>query len=77
MASKILVTGSNGLIGSAVCLFFAHRGFPVHGLRECCKRYWSPARNIPLDGGGFRSAPLALAARGELFLVVARKPSHT
>jgi CDP-paratose 2-epimerase len=32
MASKILVTGSNGLIGSEVCLFFAHRGFLVHGL---------------------------------------------
>src|SRR5712691_2094650 len=32
MASKILVTGSNGLIGSEVCLFFAPRGFLVHGL---------------------------------------------
>ena len=32
MASKILVTGSNGLIGSEVCLFFAHRGFLVDGL---------------------------------------------
>ncbi len=32
MASRILVTGSNGLIGSEVCLFFGHRGFQVHGL---------------------------------------------
>jgi CDP-paratose 2-epimerase len=32
MASRILVTGSNGLIGSEVCLFFAHCGFQVHGL---------------------------------------------
>src|SRR6266702_2603613 len=32
MASRILVTGSNGLIGSEVCLFFGHRGFLVHGL---------------------------------------------
>src|SRR6266404_7747859 len=32
MASKILVTGSNGLIGSEVCLFFAYHGFLVHGL---------------------------------------------
>ena len=32
MARKILVTGSNGLIGSEVCVFFAQRGFHVHGL---------------------------------------------
>ena len=32
MASRILVTGSNGLIGSEVCLFFGRRGFQVHGL---------------------------------------------
>src|SRR5215467_3074736 len=29
---KILVTGSNGLIGSEVCLYFADRGFEVHGI---------------------------------------------
>jgi CDP-paratose 2-epimerase len=29
---KILVTGSNGLIGSEVCLYFGQRGFQVHGL---------------------------------------------
>lgn len=29
---KLLVTGSNGLIGSEVCLYFAKRGFEVHGL---------------------------------------------
>lgn len=32
MNKKILVTGSNGLIGSEVCLYFADRGFAVHGI---------------------------------------------
>lgn len=32
MNNKILVTGSNGLIGSEVCLYFADRGFEVHGI---------------------------------------------
>src|SRR5439155_7576877 len=32
MNDKILVTGSNGLIGSEVCLYFADRGFEVHGI---------------------------------------------
>src|SRR5215472_12138201 len=32
MTKKILVTGSNGLIGSEVCLYFADRGFEVHGI---------------------------------------------
>src|SRR6187401_3239295 len=32
MARKILVTGSNGLIGSEVCVFFSQRDFQVHGL---------------------------------------------
>ena len=29
---KILVTGSSGLIGSEVCVFFAREGYAVHGL---------------------------------------------
>jgi CDP-paratose 2-epimerase len=29
---KLLVTGSNGLIGSEVCVFFAAHGFEVHGI---------------------------------------------
>ncbi len=29
---KILVTGSSGLIGSEVCVYFGKRGFEVHGL---------------------------------------------
>lgn len=29
---KILVTGSSGLIGSEVCVFFAAQGYQVHGL---------------------------------------------
>ncbi|KPK65945.1 MAG: NAD-dependent epimerase [Planctomycetes bacterium SM23_32] len=29
---RILVTGSNGLIGSAVCTFFGGRGWNVHGI---------------------------------------------
>ncbi len=32
MNKKILVTGSNGLIGSEVCLYFGGRGFEVHGI---------------------------------------------
>lgn len=32
MSKKILVTGSNGLIGSEVCLYFGGRGFEVHGI---------------------------------------------
>src|ERR1043166_8085444 len=32
MAKKILVTGSSGLIGSEVCVFFAEQGFAVHGV---------------------------------------------
>ncbi|CAA6693590.1 MULTISPECIES: NAD-dependent epimerase/dehydratase family protein [unclassified Lentimonas] len=29
---KILVTGSSGLIGSEVCVFFAQQGYQVHGI---------------------------------------------
>ena len=29
---KILVTGSSGLIGSEVCVFFGQQGFQVHGI---------------------------------------------
>jgi CDP-paratose 2-epimerase len=29
---KILVTGSSGLIGSEVCVFFDHKGWQVHGI---------------------------------------------
>jgi CDP-paratose 2-epimerase len=32
MTKRILVTGSNGLIGSEVCLYFGTRGFEVHGI---------------------------------------------
>lgn len=32
MQKTILVTGSSGLIGSEVCLFFAQEGYRVHGL---------------------------------------------
>jgi CDP-paratose 2-epimerase len=32
MARTLLITGSNGLIGSEVCVFFAQRGFKVHGI---------------------------------------------
>ena len=32
MAKKVLVTGSNGLIGSEVCVFFARRGFKINGV---------------------------------------------
>jgi CDP-paratose 2-epimerase len=29
---KVLVTGSSGLIGSEVCMFFAERGYQIHGV---------------------------------------------
>ncbi|MDZ8105733.1 MAG: NAD-dependent epimerase/dehydratase family protein [Nostoc sp. DedQUE12a] len=29
---KLLVTGSSGLIGSEVCLYFAHQGWAIHGI---------------------------------------------
>ena len=29
---KILVTGSSGLIGSEVCMYFANKGYQIHGL---------------------------------------------
>ncbi|MFN9714423.1 MAG: NAD-dependent epimerase/dehydratase family protein, partial [Planctomycetota bacterium] len=29
---KLLVTGSSGLIGSEVCVYFAARGWEIHGL---------------------------------------------
>jgi len=32
LTKPLLVTGSNGLIGSEVCLFFAKLGYEVHGL---------------------------------------------
>jgi CDP-paratose 2-epimerase len=32
MQKKILVTGSSGLIGSEVCVFFAAQGYAVHGV---------------------------------------------
>src|SRR4029079_8806746 len=32
MGKTLLVTGSSGLIGSEVCVFFAERGFAVHGV---------------------------------------------
>ena len=32
MAKTLLVTGSSGLIGSEVCVYFANEGFTVHGV---------------------------------------------
>ena len=32
MPKQILVTGSSGLIGSEVCVFFSQKGFAVHGV---------------------------------------------
>src|SRR6185503_20924290 len=31
MVKKILVTGSNGLIGSEVCIYFSRLNFSIHG----------------------------------------------
>lgn len=32
MMKKLLVTGSSGLIGSEVCIYFAERGWEIHGV---------------------------------------------
>ena len=32
MANKILITGSSGLIGSEVCMYFGNEGWEVHGV---------------------------------------------
>jgi CDP-paratose 2-epimerase len=32
MAKSILVTGSSGLIGSEVCVYFASLGYTIHGV---------------------------------------------
>ncbi len=32
MKNTVLVTGSNGLIGSEVCVYFGARGFSIHGI---------------------------------------------
>src|SRR6476661_3658845 len=32
MGEKLIVTGSNGLIGSEVCVYFGQQGFEVHGI---------------------------------------------
>lgn len=32
MSKKIVVTGSSGLIGSEVCVFFSRQGYTVHGI---------------------------------------------
>src|SRR6476661_7622707 len=32
MGEKLIVTGSNGLIGSEVCVYFGQQGFEVHGV---------------------------------------------
>ena len=32
MSKRLLVTGSNGLIGSEVCLYFAALGYTIHGI---------------------------------------------
>jgi CDP-paratose 2-epimerase len=31
-AKRILITGSSGLIGSEICVFFAQQGFEIHGI---------------------------------------------
>ena len=32
MTQKLIVTGSSGLIGSEVCLYFASMGWEIHGI---------------------------------------------
>jgi CDP-paratose 2-epimerase len=43
---KLLVTGSSGLIGSEVCLFFANLGWEIHGVdnNQRAVFFWKPGR---------------------------------
>jgi nucleoside-diphosphate-sugar epimerase len=59
MARKILVTGSNGLIGSEVCVFFSKRDFQVYGLDNNQRAVFSVLREIR-DGTNAVSSKLFL-----------------
>ncbi len=51
-----MVTGSNGLIGSEVCLYFATRGFVVHGLDNNQRAvFFGPARRHALESEATRA----------------------
>lgn len=48
---KLLVTGSSGLIGSEVCVHFAHLGWEIHGIDNNQRAvFWRPGR-YPLEPG--------------------------
>ena len=40
MVKTLLVTGSSGLIGSAVCTHFAARGWRIHGVDNNSRAYF-------------------------------------
>ena len=51
----ILVTGSNGLIGSEVCLYFAARGFEVSGIDNNQRAaYFGPQGDTRWNKAAFR-----------------------
>jgi len=60
--NTLLVTGSSGLIESEVCLYFARRGFRVHGIDNNQREVlfgshgttrWNQVRLVKALGGDF------------------------
>jgi CDP-paratose 2-epimerase len=74
MAKKILITGSNGLIGSEVCAYFSRHGFSVHGVDNNQRAvFFGPQgdtrwnqRRLESTLAGFTHHELDIRARGDL-----------
>ena len=47
---KVLVTGSSGLIGSEVCLYFAAEGWKIHGIDNNQRAVFFAAPRATLAG---------------------------
>ena len=83
MSKILLVTGSSGLIGSEVCVYFAHEGWEIHGVDNNQRAVffgpagdtrWNQAR-LSRDLKGFHHHELDIRDRaGVLALVKAVKP---
>ena len=81
---KCLVTGSSGLIGSEVCVYFAHRGYAVHGIDNNQRAVffgpqgdtrWNQMRLLQTVAG-FRHHELDMRDRGGVLRLVAElRPS--
>jgi CDP-paratose 2-epimerase len=81
---KILISGSSGLIGSEVCLFFANQGWQVHGIDnnqravffgETGDTRWNQSRISSIIGNNFIHHELDIRDRaGVLDLLKTIKP---